>query len=318
MRHETFEGPTPVANSGRPRHSGPRTWIALALALGLGGCSTAVLDPIGTVGSNEKVILLDSLAIMLAIIIPTIVATGAVAWWYRASNTKAKYLGDWAYSGRLELVVWSIPVLVIMFLGGIAWIGSHDLDPAKPLVSKTKALDVQVVSLDWKWLFIYPGQHVASVNSLVIPAGTPVHFSLTSGSVMNSFFVPGLGSMIYTMNGMADQLNLQADHPGTWFGLSTHYSGDGFSDMHFAVRALTPQAFSGWVQQTQSSGPVLDAAGYKTLSKQSQHVQPFTYSNAAPGLFQDIVMQKLPPGPGPGPGPGPMHTPANIYPKGGV
>ena len=288
------------------------------IAFGLTGCSTAVLEPIGVVGAGEKVILFDSLAIMLAIIVPTILATVAFAWWFRASNSRAHYLPDWAYSGRLELVVWSIPVLVIMFLGGIAWIGSHDLDPAKPLASKTPALNVQVVSLDWKWLFIYPDQRVASVNTLVIPAGIPVHFSLTSASVMNSFFVPGLGSMIYTMNGMADQLNLQADRPGDYFGLSTHYSGDGFSDMHFGVRALPPQAFAGWVQQARSSGPTLDAAGYRALSKQSQNVHPFTYSSAAPGLFQDIVMQKLPPGPGPGPGPGPMHPPANIYPKGGV
>ena len=325
MISETFGGTNrrvqPKSALTRRRNLPTRAWAraaAFASAVGLTGCSTAVLEPIGVVGAGEKVILLDSLAIMLAIIIPTILATIAFAWWFRASNTKARYLPDWAYSGRLELVVWSIPVLVIMFLGGIAWIGSHDLDPAKPLASKTPPLNVQVVSLDWKWLFIYPDQHVASVNSLIIPAGTPVHFSLTSASVMNAFFVPGLGSMIYTMNGMADQLNLQADRPGDYFGLSTHYSGDGFSDMHFNVRAVTPQAFAGWVQQARTAGPALDAAGYRALSRQSQNVPPFTYSNAAPGLFQDIVMQKLPPGPGPGLGPGPMHPPASVYPKGGV
>ena len=147
---------------------------------------------------------------------PTIAATLAFAWWFRATNTRAAYLPDFAYSGRLELIVWAIPVLVIMLLGGVIWIGSHELDPAKPLASKTPPLDIQVVSLDWKWLFIYPNQGVASVNQLVLPAGVPIHFSLTSGSVMNAFFVPQLGSMIYTMNGMTTQLNLRADTPGTF------------------------------------------------------------------------------------------------------
>jgi cytochrome o ubiquinol oxidase subunit 2 len=150
---------------------------------------------------------------MLAIVVPTIAATFAFAWWFRASNARARYLPDWVFSGRIELIVWSIPLLVIMLLGGVAGIGSHDLDPAKPLTSDTPPFEVQVVSLDWKWLFIYPSHGVASVNQLVIPAATPIHFSLTSASVMNVFFVPQLGSMIYTMNGMTTQLNLQADSP---------------------------------------------------------------------------------------------------------
>ena len=185
------------------------------LPIVLTACQPAVLDPQGIIGIAEKTILIDSLAIMLAIVIPTIAATFAFAWWFRASNTRARYLPDFAYSGRLELIVWAIPLLVIMLLGGVTWIGSHDLDPAKPLASNTPPLEVQVVSLDWKWLFIYPEQHVASVNQLVVPAGVPVHFSLTSASVMNAFFIPQLGSMIYTMNGMTTQLNLQADAPGS-------------------------------------------------------------------------------------------------------
>ncbi len=188
------------------------------LPIVLTACQPAVLDPQGIIGIAEKTILTDSLAIMLAIVIPTIAATFAFAWWFRASNTRARYLPDFAYSGRLELIVWAIPLLVIMLLGGVTWIGSHDLDPAKPLASNTPPLEVQVVSLDWKWLFIYPEQHVASVNQLVVPAGVPVHFSLTSASVMNAFFIPQLGSMIYTMNGMTTQLNLQADAPGTFRG----------------------------------------------------------------------------------------------------
>ena len=311
--------PEPHESLGLPRvrRLPRRDLLPFCLALALGGCQAGVLDPQGPVSSSERLILFDSLAIMLAIVVPTVLATLAVAWWFRASNTRARYLPEWAYSGRLELVVWSIPVLVIMFLGGIAWIGSHDLDPAKPLASKAAPLEVQVVSLDWKWLFIYPQQGVASVNELTVPAGTPVHFSLTSASVMNAFFVPQLGSMIYVMNGMADQLNLQADRPGSYYGLSSHYSGDGFSDMHFQVQAVTPRAFGAWVQSVRGAGPVLDAAGYQALSRQSRKVTPFTYGTVTPGLFQDIVSQKLPPGPGPGRGMGPLLPPADVHPVGG-
>ena len=279
------------------------------------GCS-GVLAPAGPVGRGERIVLLDSLAIMLAIIVPTILATLGVAWWFRASNTRARYRPNWEYSGRLELVVWSIPLLTIIFLGGIAWIGAHDLDPAKPLASKTPPLEVQVVSLDWKWLFIYPAQGVASVNTLVIPAGRPVHFTLTSASVMNTFFVPQLGSMIYTMYGMADQLSLQADHPGVFHGQSSHYSGDGFSDMSFDVHAMAPAAFAAWVQDARGSGAALDASSYAGLARQSQAVRPFTYRAVAPQLFQDIVMQKFPAGPGPGPGSG--GQPTDVSPKGGA
>ncbi|MGH6840928.1 MAG: hypothetical protein ACREDV_02385, partial [Methylocella sp.] len=214
---------------GPPDRTGPLRRLRMAMAgaarcaviiapVLLAACMPDILDPQGPVGLAQKTILIDSLVIMLAIVLPTIAATLAFAWWFRDSNTRATYLPDWAYSGRIELIVWSIPVMVIMLLGGVTWIGSHDLDPARPLTSNTPPLEVQVVSLDWKWLFIYPAQGVASVNRLVVPAGTPIHFSLTSASVMNAFFIPQLGSMIFTMNGMTTQLNLQADAPGTLRG----------------------------------------------------------------------------------------------------
>jgi cytochrome o ubiquinol oxidase subunit 2 len=265
----------------------------------LGGCSGGVLEPAGPVGEAERTILFNALGIMLAIVVPVIVATLAFAWWYRASNTKARYLPDWAYSGRLEVVVWAIPILVIMFLGGITWIGAHDLDPPKPLASKTKPLEVQVVSLDWKWLFIYPDHGVASVNQLVVPAGVPIHFALTSASVMNAFFVPQLGSMIYTMHGMTTQLHLQADRPGVFHGLSAQFSGDGFPDMEFEVHAVPSEQFDGWMAAARRSGPVLDAPAYTQLARQSLGVQPFTYRAVQPQLFSAVVTQKLPPGPGP-------------------
>jgi cytochrome o ubiquinol oxidase subunit 2 len=265
----------------------------------LAGCQPAVLYPQGVIGQAEKMILIDSLAIMLAIVVPTIAATFAFAWWFRASNARAHYLPDWVFSGRIELIVWSIPLLVIMLLGGVAWIASHDLDPAKPLPANTPPLEVQVVSLDWKWLFIYPSQGVASVNRLVVPAGTPIHFSLTSASVMNAFFIPQLGSMIYTMNGMTTQLNLQADAPGSFRGLSSQYSGDGFSDMHFDVLAVPAEQFAGWIEATRNTGPTLDPGSYAALARQSINTRPFTFRMTDPELFQLIVTQKLPPGPGP-------------------
>ena len=286
---------------GGPRWSNVvmRLTIVAAGATALSGCQMGILDPQGPVGAAEKMILIDSLAIMLSIVVPTIVATLGFAWWYRATNKRAKYLPDWAYSGRIELVVWAIPLLTITLLGGVAWIGSHDLDPAKPLVSKEKTLEVQVVSLDWKWLFIYPDRKVASVNTLVLPVGTPVHLTLTSGSVMNAFFVPQLGSMIYTMNGMADNLHLQADKIGTYHGLSSHYSGDGFSDMHFETNVVSAADFSAWTDAGGKSAKTLDAALYGELARQSTNVAPATYRLGDSHLFEDVVAQKIAPGPGP-------------------
>jgi cytochrome o ubiquinol oxidase subunit II len=309
-------------SSGQPNSAGParrfRTRHVAALrgavvlaSVALTGCQPAVLDPQGVIGIADKTILIDSLAIMLAIVVPTIAASVAFAWWFRASNTRATYLPYWADSGRIELIVWSIPLLVIILLGGVAWIGSHDLDPAKPLASKTPPLEVQVVSLDWKWLFIYPGERVASVNQLVVPVGVPIHFSLTSASVMNAFFIPQLGSMIYTMNGMATQLNLRADAPGTFLGLSSHYSGDGFSGMHFDVQAVPAARFADWVVATRDTGPTLDAGSYAALARQSMNTAPFTFGAADPELFQQIVMQQLPPGPGPQTG----HPDTSVSPR---
>lgn len=260
-----------------------------------------MLDPQGSVGDADKSILIGSVVIMLAIVLPTMAATLAFAWWYRSSNKRARYQPEFVYSGQLELITWSIPLLTILLLGGVAWIGSHELDPATPLPSKNQPLEVQVVSLDWKWLFIYPDQHVASVNRLVIPVGVPVHFALTSASVMNAFFVPQLGSMIYTMNAMRTRLNLIADKPGTFDGLSSMYSGDGFSTMHFDVQAVPADRFSAWVNTARASGPRLTAQSYEDLTKQSLSVAPFTYGDVEPELFQKIVTQALPPGPGPVP-----------------
>ena len=278
------------------RHAG----LVMVLAVfGLQGCSGGVLDPAGPVGHAERTILLNSLAIMLAIVIPVIVATLAFAWWFRASNSKARYLPTFAYSGRIELIVWSIPALVVFFLGGIAWIGSHQLDPAEPLSSSHKPLEVDVVALDWKWLFIYPEAGVASVNQLVAPVDVPLQLHITSASVLNVFFVPRLGSEIYAMNGMMTQLNLEADQAGVYPGLAAHFSGDGFSDMGFEVHAVTEQEFADWTTQARAQGNALDDTSYRLLLQQTQKVQPYTYRAVQAGLFNAILTQQLPPGAGP-------------------
>ena len=265
------------------------------------GCNRGILDPVGPVAAAEKQILINSTAIMLAIIIPTMIATVAFAWWFRRGNTKATYRPDWEYSGAIELVVWAIPALTIMLLGGIAWIGSHDLEPSKPLKSNRPALKVDVVSLDWKWLFIYPDQGVATVNQLVVPAGTPVSFRLTSATVWNVFFVPQMGTMIYTMPRMATRLNLQADKPGTFGGLSAHFSGDGFPGMEFKVHSLPPEQFATWAQGARGQGPALDGRAYAELSKPSSYVKPITFGGVAPRLFDAIVNNRVPPSPVPPP-----------------
>jgi cytochrome o ubiquinol oxidase subunit II len=256
------------------------------------------------IGAANAKIIYNALAIMLVIVLPTIVATLAFAWWFRGANPRAQYQPDWVYSGRIELLVWGIPLLVIMFLGSVIWIGSHELDPFRSIESQSKPTEVQVVSLDWKWLFIYPDQGIASVNELVVPAGVPVHFSLTSATVMNSFFVPQLGSMIATMNGMVTQLNLQADHPGDYYGLSAQFSGDGFSGMHFTVRAVLASEFAHWLDQARNASSALDRNGYLALSQESQNVRPFTYRAVEPGLFEAILTRQIPPGPGPSGGSG--------------
>jgi cytochrome o ubiquinol oxidase subunit 2 len=282
------------------RHPLPwRTSAALILLLALSGCSGGVLDPQGPIGAANAKILLNALGIMLVIVVPTIIAILAFAWWYRASNTRARYRPDFVYSGGIEMVVWGIPILVIMFLGGVIWIGSHELDPFKPIASPDKPTEVQVVSLDWKWLFIYPDEGVASVNELVVPAGVPVHFSLTSASVMNMFFVPRLGTMIATMNGMVTQLHLAADKPGEFYGQSAQYSGGGFSDMNFTVRAVPRDAFAQWVAGVRQTGSALDRSSYLALCQQSSNVRPFTYRAVDAGLFDAVVNQQLPPCPGP-------------------
>jgi cytochrome o ubiquinol oxidase subunit 2 len=263
---------------------------AASAAAPLAACQQAgVLDPQGPIASAERLLLINATAIMFVVVVPVIVVTLAFAWWYRASNPRAVRGLDVAYEGRIEFVTWSIPALIVILLGGVTWIGSHQLDPKAPITADTKPLRVDVVALDWKWLFIYPDQGIAAVNQLVVPAGTPVQFRLTSATVMNSFFVPQLGSQIYTMAGMTTHLNLLADRPGDYPGISANYSGDGFADMRFTVNAVSAGDFDKWVARTRGAGPALDAAGYAVLAKSSKAVPPATFGSVERNLFERIV-----------------------------
>jgi cytochrome o ubiquinol oxidase subunit II len=269
-------------------------WSVVGAAIPLASCQRAgVLDPQGPIAAAERLLLVNSTAIMLVVVVPVIVATLAFAWWYRSSNSRASRGSDESYEERIEFVVWSIPTLTVILLGGVIWIGSHQLDPRAPIPGESDPLRVDVVALDWKWLFIYPDQGVAAVNELVIPAGTPVEFRLTSATVMNSFFVPQLGSQIYTMGGMTTHLSLLADKPGEYPGLSANFSGDGFSKMRFVVRSVPPGDFNAWLEQVRGTGSALDDAGYAELAKPSKAVPPTTYRSVEPKLFERIIDQTV-------------------------
>jgi cytochrome o ubiquinol oxidase subunit 2 len=274
------------------RRADLRRWLVVCAAAPIAACQQAgVIDPQGPIASAQRLLMINCTAIMLVVVIPVIVATLGFAWWYRASNVRASRASDEGYEGRIEFVVWSIPALIVILLGGVIWIGSHQLDPRAPIAGKADPLRVEVVALDWKWLFIYPDQGIAAVNQLVVPVGTPVNFRLTSATVMNSFFIPQIGSQIYTMGGMTTHLNLLADHPGEFPGFSANFSGDGFAWMRFIAKAVPAGDFDSWVKQVRGNGSALDDIGYTQLAKPSEAVPPAAYRSVAPNLFERIINQ---------------------------
>jgi cytochrome o ubiquinol oxidase subunit 2 len=276
-------------DASAPRRKWTQVTSILCGSLLLASCREGPLDPHGPIGQAERIILYDATAIMLAVVVPVILLTLVFAWWFRSGNRRATYRAEWEYSGRIELIIWAIPALVILFLGGIAWIGSHELDPPKPLTSAASPLEVEVVSLDWRWLFIYPSERIATVNYLVIPTDVPVHFRLTSTSVMNSFFIPQLGSQIYTMPGMTTQLNLQADKAGSYPGLSAQFSGPGFSDMRFTLRAESRQGFAAWIAETHAQGGVLNGPTFAELARPTRAGGELTYGSVADDPFESVA-----------------------------
>lgn len=253
-----------------------------------------LFHPKGSIGSSDEMLIIVPAVLMLLVIIPVIIMAIVFARRYRASNKKAKYAPEWEHSKRIEAVVWAVPALIVAVLSVLAWIYSHNLDPYRALKSNAKPVTIEVVSLDWKWLFIYPDQHIATVNKIEFPTNVPVHFYITSETVMNSFFIPQLGSQIMSMPGMQTQLNLMANHPGTYHGISANFSGRGFSGMTFkAVATKTVGDFKSWVQKVKQSPRKLDHAAYEALKKPSENNAVTYYSSVEPKLFHGIIAKYM-------------------------
>ncbi|USI73055.1 ubiquinol oxidase subunit II [Sphingomonas morindae] len=268
---------------------------ALAPLTLLAGCDWALVAPQGMIGMENRSTILWATLLMLIVVVPVIGMTLGFAWRYRANNLAADYAPEWSHSNAIEVVIWTIPALIVAALAWIAYDTTHRLDPFRPIASAAKPVEVQVVSLDWKWLFIYPEYGVASVNELAMPVGRPVNFSITSASVMNSFFIPRLGSQIYSMAGMQTKLHLLADKPGTYEGISANFSGDGFADMRFAAKAMDQKGFDAWIAAARKAPGALDLASYHALEKPSENLPVRQYGSVSPNLFNGILMAGMNP-----------------------
>lgn len=271
-------------------HSRASITIAAVLTTCLSGCENLdVLDPKGSIGVAEKSLIGTATFTMLIVVVPVILMTLWFAWRYRASNRHATYAPKWAHSTAIEVVIWAVPSIIILCLGILTWRTTHELDPYKPIESAVKPINVEVVALDWKWLFIYPDLGIASVNQLAFPVGTPVNFTITSDSVMNSFFIPRLGSQIYAMAGMQTQLHLIADEAGDYAGVSANYSGRGFSDMKFRALATNPEQFNAWVEKVKTSSDRLDMNEYSMVAQPGEKAPVRYFSSVDPKLFNNII-----------------------------
>ena len=297
----------PIAR--RPRGSWlrrTRRGLVPLAALGLlTGCNMVVLNPAGDIAVQQRNLLIASTALMLIVIVPVIALTFLYAWRYRASNAKAIYDPDWHHSTQLEVVIWTIPLLIIIALGAMTWISTHTLDPFRPLSrlapnkpvpADVKPLTVQVVALDWKWLFLYPEHGIASLNEMAAPVDVPISFKITSSSVWNTFYVPALAGMVYAMPGMQTQLHAVMNKAGDFRGQSAHYSGSGFSRMNFDFRSLSQQGFEAWVAKVKQGGKPLDRAAYLDLEKPSEAEPVRYYGSVESGLFDAILGMCVAPG----------------------
>jgi len=270
-----------------------RTVLILAPTALLAGCNTVLLHPAGAVAKQEGHLILVATVLMLIVIVPVMALTVVFAWRYRKSNSQATYTPDWDHSTQLELVIWAVPLLIIIALGAVTWISTHTLDPYRRLRTAAKPITVEVVALDWKWLFIYPEQGIAVVNDLAAPVDVPIHFKITASAVMNSFFVPALAGQIYAMPGMQTQLHAVIDHAGDYDGFSANYSGAGFSDMRFKFHGMSEADFARWVQEAKASGRTLDREGYLVLEQPSEHDPVRRYANVEAGLYEAIVARSV-------------------------
>ena len=272
-----------------------RWLLPSSMALLLSGCNMALLDPKGAIGMEQKSLIMTATWLMLIVVVPVIIMTFLFAWKYRASNKNATYSPNWSHSNKIEFVVWTIPCIIILILGTLTWTSTQALDPRNPLPSENKPLVIEAISLDWKWLFIYPEQGIATVNEIAFPANVPVQFKVTSGSVMNSFFIPQLGSQIYAMAGMQNQVHLIANEEGVYKGMSANYSGKGFSGMKFTATATSADKFDEWVMKVKQSAKGLQMADYEQLAKPTENNAVEYFSSLKSGLYQDIINKYMDP-----------------------
>jgi len=282
-----------------------RVAIAVPLLALLSGCNAVVLRPAGDIAAQQRDLLLISTGLMLLIIIPVLALTVLFAWRYRAANTEARYEPDWDHSTQLELVIWAAPLLIIICLGAITWTGTHLLDPYRslerlsagnPVKPGTEPLQVQVVALDWKWLFIYPQLGIATVNELAAPVDRPINFQITSATVMNSFYVPALAGQIYAMPAMQTKLSAVINKPGDYEGFSANYSGAGFSGMKFRFHGQSVADFDAWVAKVKKDGGVIDREGYMELEKPSENVAVRYYNSVPADLYHAALNMCVQPG----------------------
>ncbi len=281
-----------------------RAGVSAVLGLALAGCDLVVLDPVGDVALQQRNLILIATGLMLLIILPVLVLIVVFAWRYRHGGGAA-YDPEFNHSTGLELVIWSGPLLIIIVLGAVTWSSTHLLDPFRPLTRiatgqptapGVEPLDVQVVAMDWKWLFIYPEQGIATINELALPVNRPVRFSITSVSQMNTFYAPTMAGMIYAMPGMRSTMHAVLNRPVESWGQSANYTGAGFSDMRFSLRGLPEGAFERWVAGVRGSGAGLAAATYLRLQKPSEKVPAMRFATVQPGLFDRVLNRCVEPG----------------------
>ncbi|WEK46434.1 MAG: ubiquinol oxidase subunit II [Candidatus Andeanibacterium colombiense] len=277
---------------------------AAALAL-LSGCDMVVMNPTGDIAVQQRNLILVSVVLMLLIIVPVMVLTVLFAWKYRRGNPDKVYDPHFNHSTTLELAIWACPLLIIIALSAVTWTSTHLLDPFRPLEriapgrpipAGTKPVEVQVVALDWKFLFIYPDQGIATINELAVPVDVPVHFSITSTSQFNTFYAPTLAGMVYAMPGMKSELNAVLNQPGETWGYSGNYTGRGYSDMRFKLRGMDSPGFQQWVAQVKGSGGALATAEYLKLEQPSEKASVQHFSGVQADLFDRIVNQCVQPG----------------------
>lgn len=286
-----------------PRRRSLTPWFVLVVVavvvtvtgLYLRSHNVPLLEPKGVIGQEELSLMIVATALMLIVVVPVYILLFTIAYRYRETNHKAKYQPDFDHDRRIEFAWWAIPCLIIGVLAVVTWQSSHELDPYRAITSSTPPLTVQVVALQWKWLFIYPKENIASVNLLELPVGTPVNFQVTSDAPMNSFWIPQLGGQIYAMPGMATQLHLEAQAAGDYYGESANISGAGFAGMHFTARAVSQSDFNSWESQVKTNDPSLSIAGYNQLAKPSLMSKPTYFSSVVPALYDEVVMKYMSP-----------------------